>query len=104
MHLKGRLMKIVDIIDDTELNESFGELIDRLSVLSLMDLREHFIGAYEQTLDGRPAQIFNMDDPESDAFEISRRIESIDMILAYISSGHEPYDFALVDWWDDEDA
>lgn len=95
-------MKIVDIIDDIELNESVGELVDNLSVLNLRELREDFIGAYEQTLDGRPSKIFVMDDPEEDAFEISRRIEAIDLILAYISSGHKPYDFTVIDWWDNE--
>ena len=96
-------MKIVDINDDIELNEIAGELIDRLSVLSLSELRESFIGAYEQTLDGRPSKVFVMDDPEEDAFEISRRIEAIDLILAYISSGHKPYDFTVIDWWDDKE-
>jgi len=102
MHLKGRAMKIVDVIDDIEINESVGELLDRLSVLNLTELRDYFIDAYEQTLDGRPARIFEMEDPEAEAFEISRRIEALDLILAYMSSGHKPYDFTLIDWWDNE--
>ena len=102
MHLMGRTMKIVDVIDDIKLNESVGELLDRLSVLSLRDLREIFIDAYEQTLDGMPTSMFKLNDPEAEAFEISRRIEALDLILAYTSSGHEPYDFTLIDWWDNE--
>lgn len=103
MHLMGRTMNLEHLLDDIEINEELGKIIDRLTVMNLQDMQDSLIKSYENTLNGIPQNAFVINDPENDAFEISRRIEAIDMILSWMVSGHKNYDFDAVEWWDEND-
>lgn len=103
MHLMGRTMNLEHLLDDIEINEELGKIIDRLTVMNLQDMQDGLIKSYENTLNGIPQNAFVINDPEEDAFEISRRIEAIDMILSLMVAGHKNYDFDAVEWWDEND-
>ena len=103
MHLIGRAMNLEHLLDDIEINEELGKIIDRLTVMNLQDMQDSLITSYENTLNGIPQNSFVINDPEKDAFEISRRIEAVDMILSWMVAGHENYDFDAVEWWDENE-
>jgi len=103
MHLIGRAMNLEHLLDDIEINEELGKIIDRLTVMNLQDMQDNLITSYENTLNGIPQNSFVINNPEEDAFEISRRIEAVDMILSWMVAGHKNYDFDAVEWWDENE-
>jgi len=104
MHLKGRAMDVNTLINDCELNDDLAKIIDRLTVMNLYEIKESMVDSYEQTLDGKFLMVFTEEGLEEDAHQISLRIQALDFILSWLTSDHQPYDFDLIGWWDDEDA
>ena len=79
-----------------ELLEQLKEEIDKHYVVPrLLESRERLIEYYENAKNGGNCSIFVLNDTEEDAFQISRRIEAYDLILAELlpASELEPYDF-----------
>jgi hypothetical protein len=101
-------MKLIDLfntieIDDHVVQDAVDAIVDSVLVAELKEYRERRIDDYECVTNGTPRSVYVFGDMEQDAFEISRRIEAIDMILSDYTIGHEPYDFESVEWWDDKD-
>jgi len=102
-------MKLIHLLNEIEVDEdslrdTLSELLDSILVAELHDFRERRIDDYLSVKDGVSRSIYVHGDLEQDAFEISRRIESVDMILDEYVSGHEPFDFDSVEWWDDKEG
>jgi len=102
-------MNLIDFLSEIEVDEH--NLRDTLSNLSrgiliseLKSFRECRINDYLAVKDGVSRSIYVHGDLEQDAFEISRRIEALDIILDEYVSGHEPFDFESVEWWDDKEG
>ena len=66
--------------------------------------RQHRIDEYLSVKDGVSRSIYVHGDLERDAFEISRRIEAVDMLLEEYTVAHKPFDFESVEWWDDKEG
>jgi len=97
----SELFEQIEVPD--ELLHQLKEEIDKYYVVPrLLESREKFIDDYEAVKNGRNRSIFVLGDLEEDAFQISRRIEAYDLILAEFlpESELEPYDFDD----DDEDS
>jgi len=90
-------------IEDHVVQEAVDAVADSVLVSELKDYRERRIDDYLSVKDGMPRNVYVFGDMERDAFEISRRIEAIDMILSDYTVGHEPYDFDDAPWWDDNE-
>jgi len=104
-------MKLIDFLSEVDIEIHEDDLLDTLSKLKvgilvseLRDFRERRIDDYLSVKDGVSRSIFVKGDLEQDAFEISRRIEALDMILDEYVAGHEPFDFDSVEWWDDKEG
>ena len=102
-------MKLIHLLNEIEvdkdsLRDTLSELLDSILVAELRDFRERRIDDYLSVKDGASRSIYVHGDLEQDAFEISRRIESVDMILDEYVAGHEPFDFDSVEWWDDKEG
>jgi len=102
-------MKLIDFLSEIEVDENslrdiLSELLDSVLIAELREFREHRIDDYLSVKDGVSRSIYVHGDLEQDAFEISRRIESVDMILDEYVAGHEPFDFDSVEWWDDKEG
>ena len=102
-------MKLIHLLNEIEVDEdslrnTLSELLDSILVAELRDFRERRIDDYLSVKDGVSRSIYVHGDLEQDAFEISRRIESVDMILDEYVAGHEPFDFDSVEWWDDKEG
>jgi hypothetical protein len=102
-------MKLIDLlneieIDDVELRNVIDSVVDSILVTELRKFRENRIDDYLSVKDGVSRSIYVHGDLEQDAFEISRRIEAVDMILNEYTVHHEPFDFDSVEWWDDEEG
>jgi len=102
-------MKLIHLLNEIEVDEdslrdTLSELLDSILVAELHDFRERRIDDYLSVKDGVSRSIYVHGDLEQDAFEISRRIESVDMILDEYVAGHEPFDFDSVEWWDDKEG
>ena len=104
-------MKLIDFLSELDIEIEEDDLLDTLSKLKrgilveeLRDFRDCRINDYLSVKDGVSRNIHVMNDLEQDAFEISRRIEAIDMILDEYSVDHEPFDFESVEWWDDKEG
>ena len=81
------------------------ELDNHYVVPRLLESRERMIDNYENVKNGSNRAIFVVNDPEEDAFQISRRIEAYDLILAEFlpASELEPYDFDEEVWYAQEE-
>ena len=103
---KSRSMKLSELLNEFAENQDVQnavyEVLDAVLVMSLLEFRDRKIDDYEAVKDGQKRNIYVVNDLEQDAFEISRRIEAVDMILDEYKAGHEPYDFEAVEWWDDK--
>jgi len=102
-------MKLIHLLNEIEVDEdslrdTLSELLDSILVAELHDFRERRIDDYLSVKDGVSRSIYVHGDLEQDAFEISRRIEALDMILDEYVIGHEPFDFEAVEWWDDKEG
>ena len=102
-------MNLIDFLSEIEVDEhnlrdTLSELLDSILVAELRDFRERRIDDYLSVKDGESRNIYVHGDLEQDAFEISRRIESVDMILDEYTVDHEPFDFESVEWWDDKEG
>jgi hypothetical protein len=102
-------MKLIDFLSEIEVDENslrdiLSELLDSVLIAELREFRERRIDDYLSVKDGVSRSIYVHGDLEQDAFEISRRIESVDMILDEYVAGHEPFDFDSVEWWDDKEG
>ena len=102
-------MNLIDFLSEIEVDENnlrdiLSELSDGILVAELRAYRERRIDDYLSVKDGTSRNIYVCGDLEQDAFEISRRIEAIDMILDEYSVDHEPFDFESVEWWDDKEG
>ena len=98
-------MKLIELIntveiDDHVVQDAIDNIVDSVLVAELKEYRERRIDDYLSVKDGVPRNVYVFADLEQDAFEISRRIEAIDMILSDYTVGHEPYDFDDAPWWD----
>ena len=104
-------MKLIDFLNDIDIEIEEDDLLDTLSKLKrgiliaeLRDFRDCRIDDYLSVKDGVSRSAYVLNDLEKDAFEISRRIEALDMILDEYVAGHEPFDFDSVEWWDDKEG
>ena len=102
-------MNILDTIegflDSPEVVNALDEVADKFIADRLLEARRRRIYDYARVKEGMPVNVYVFDDLEEDAFQISRRIEALDMIIDEFKFGHEPYDFESIEWWDDkEDA
>jgi hypothetical protein len=104
-------MKLIDFLSDIDIEIEEDDLLDALSKLKrgillseLRDFRDCIIDDYLSVKDGVSKSIYVHGDLEKDAFEISRRIEALDMILEEYVADHEPFDFDSVEWWDDKEG
>jgi hypothetical protein len=70
-------------------------------VSELRRYRQNRIDDYLSVKDGVSRSIYVHGDLEQDAFEISRRIEAVDMLLQEYTVAHEPFDFDSVEEYDD---
>jgi len=91
-------------VDENSLRDTLSELSDGILVAELRKYRERRIDDYLSVKDGVSRNIYVVGDLERDAFEISRRIESVDMLLEEYTVAHEPFDFESVEWWDDKEG
>jgi len=90
-------------IDENNLRDTLSDLSDGILVTGLRKFREDRINDYLSVKDGVSRSIYVHGDLEQDAFEISRRIEAVDMLLEEYTVAHERFDFESVEWWDDEE-
>ena len=104
-------MNLIDFLSDIDVEIEEEDLLDALSkckrgilLSELRDFRDCRIDDYLSVKDGVSRSIYVHGDLEKDAFEISRRIEAIDMILDEYTVDHEPFDFESVEWWDDKEG
>lgn len=98
------LQKLIDVLSENQIvQESLYEISDEIIVSRLLEYRDSLIESYETVKDGKMMSIYVVNDLEEDAFQISLRIQSIDMILGEFRSDHEAYDFEAVEWWDDKE-
>ena len=101
------LNKILEQIEvpDEIIHNLKDELDKHYLVPRLLESRERMIDDYEDTKAGGKRSIFVMNDPEEDAFQISRRIEAYDLILAEFLPASElaPYDFDEEDYYASEE-
>lgn len=97
-------MNLELLLKDDILNSSVYEILDRLLVLYMEDLRDIYVEQYIDVKNGRHIGAFVVNDLEEDAFQISRRIEAVDFILSDHKGNHKPFDFDSVPWWDDEEG
>lgn len=98
-------MKLFDLlnrigIDDYVVQDAIDNIVDSVLVSELKDYRDRRIEDYECVTNGTPRSIYVYGDLEKDAFEISRRIEAVDIILSDYAVGHEPYDFDTEEYED----
>jgi len=101
-------MKLIDFLNEIEVDEdsfrdTLSSLSDSILVSELLQYRDRRIDDYLSVKDGVSKSIYVHGDLEQDAFEISRRIEAVDMILNEYTVSHEPFDFESVEWWDDKE-
>ena len=101
-------MNLVDFLSEIEVDEyALRDVLSDLSrcilISELKSFRECRINDYLCVKDGVSRSIYVHGDLEQDAFEISRRIEAIDIILEEYTLGHERFDFESVEWWDDKE-
>jgi len=96
-------MNLGEIINQIEVpDELIAQLQDEIDkyylVPRLLESREQMIDDYEYAKSGGNRSIYVVNDPEEDAFQISRRIEAYDLILAefMIPSEYKPYNFESV--------
>lgn len=106
---KEKQMNLIDFlseieVDENSLRDTLSELSDGILVAELRKYRERRIDDYLSVKDGVSRNIYVVGDLERDAFEISRRIESVDMLLEEYTVAHEPFDFESVEWWDDKEG
>jgi hypothetical protein len=100
-----KLNKLIDTLSENEyVQEALYEVSDAVFLEKLWDTRQRFINEYIHVKNGQQRNIFVVNDLEQDAFEISRRIEAIDMILDEYTVDHAPFDFESVEWWDDKEG
>jgi hypothetical protein len=92
------------LCEKQNVQEAFYEISDELLVCRLLEYRDSLIESYEAVKDGKMKSIYVVNNLEEDAFQISLRIQSIDMILDEFKSDHEAYDFEAVEWWDDKEG
>jgi len=104
-------MKLIDFLSELDIEIEEDDLLDTLSKLKrgiliaeLRDFRDCRIDDYLSVKDGVSRNIHVINDLEQDAFEISRRIEAVDMILEEYTVAHERFDFESVEWWDDKEG
>ena len=95
---------IEDVLDSPEVTEALHQLVDKFIVNRLLEARQRRIYEYERVKEGMPVNAYVCDDLEEDAFEISRRIEALDLIIDEYIVDHEPYDFDAIEWWDDREG
>ena len=91
-------MNLLDFFSEIEVNEDnlrdvLSNLSDGILVTELRKYRQHRIDDYLSAKDGVSRSIYVHGDPERDAFEISRRIEAVDMLLQEYTVAHERFDF-----------
>jgi hypothetical protein len=94
---------IEDVLDSPEVTEALHQLVDKFIVNRLLEVRQRRIYEYARVKEGMPVNAYVCDDLEEDAFEISRRIEALDLIIDEYTIDHEPYDFDAIEWWDDRE-
>lgn len=94
---------IEDVLDSPEVTEALHQLVDKFLVNRLLEARQRRIYEYARVKEGMPVNAYVCDDLEEDAFEISRRIEALDLIIDEYTIDHEPYDFDAIEWWDDRE-
>jgi hypothetical protein len=75
------------------LTESFGDMLDSLTVSNLKSSRDYLIGDYELCKAGKGYNVYVVGDNEADALEIRKRIEAFDLLIDYYSNNYEPYTF-----------
>lgn len=83
------------------LNEVIAELVDHVVMHTLSENRDRAIEQYKQIKNGNKLNSYVVNDLEEDAFQVSLRIQSLDMILQEYDTNHEAFDFDSVPWWDD---
>ena len=95
---------IEDVLDSPEVTEALHQLVDKFIVNRLLEVRQSRIYEYARVKEGMPVNAYVCNDLEEDAFEISRRIEALDLIIDEYTVDHQPYDFDAIEWWDDREG
>lgn len=91
-------------VDENNLRDTLSDLSGGILVAELRKFREDRINDYLSVKDGVSRSIYVHGDLEQDAFEISRRIEAVDMLLEEYTVAHARFDFESVEWWDDKEG
>ena len=100
-----KLQQLIEALSENQIvQESLYEISDEIIAVRLLEYRDSLIESYEAVKDGKMKSIYVVNDLEEDAFQISLRIQSIDMILDEFKQNHEAYDFEAVEWWDDKEG
>ena len=99
------LHELIDVLsEDSIVQEALYEVADAVTVQVLTDYRERQIDEYENVKNGVKRNCYVLNDLEEDAFQISLRIQAVDMIVREFKVDHEAYDFEAVEWWDDKEG
>jgi hypothetical protein len=100
-----KLQQLIETLSENQIvQESLYEISDEIIASRLLEYRDSLIESYEAVKDGKMMSIYVVNNLEEDAFQISLRIQSIDMILDEFKQNHEAYDFEAVEWWDDKEG
>ena len=100
-----KLNELIDKLSENEyVQEALYEVVDAVFLEKLFDMRQRFINEYIHVKNGQQRNNFVVNDLEQDAFEISRRIESADMLIDEFIPDHVSFDFDRFPWWDDEEG
>jgi hypothetical protein len=106
---RGEHMNLIEFlsqieVDEYNLRDTLSDLSGGILVSELRKYRQNRIDEYLSVKDGVSINAYVLGDLEQDAFEISRRIEAVDMLLQEYTVAHEPFDFESVEWWDDKEG
>jgi hypothetical protein len=100
-------MKLIELIDslseDETIHNAVGDILNAITLEVLLDYRNRKIQFYEAVKRGVNWNCYAVNDCEEDAFEISRRIEAVDIIIDEFCMRHRPYDFDAVESDDDKE-
>ena len=97
--------ELIEVLSkNSVIQEAMYEAADAVVAQTLLDYRERQINDYENVKNGIKRNCYVLNDLEEDAFQISLRIQAVDMILRDFMVGHVEYDFEAVEWWDDKEG
>lgn len=96
-------MNLSEIFEGLDIGEEVWKIFNKITVATLKADREVAIEDYEKVTSGVKVFAYVVDDPEEDAFQLSRRIEAYDILLGDYDLTHEPYAFNDEVWYAQEE-